>query len=280
MTTSNPICIQETNLSYAWAKVLLRVLDESLNNPPPIALTLTGFENGLPKEDAQVRELLDPILCCYEKNTVDVSALVLFPFKAWNRRGRPDSKIFFKWCLDKFIPRLKERDVRNRKGLYFERMMNVIHYYDKDGNLKEHNQLEYIINWWKRRMRIGKRPRQSGLQASCFDPRLDHNEAPRPGFPCLQQVNFTYDDNGGLAVNAFYPTQWIFDRGYGNYLGLCHLGAFMAHELGLNLVRLNCFVARAQLGGVNKTQLNEFKESLQDLLGIQELKVEKQNICK
>lgn len=100
------------------------------------------------------------------------------------------------------------------------------------------------------------------MQVSCFDPREDHNEAPLLPFPCLQQIGFTYDKDGGLIVNAFYPTQFILDRAYGNYLGLCHLGAFMAYQIGVRLVRMNCFVGCAQLGS------NVTKKNVDRLLGI------------
>lgn len=265
---SSPILIQETNLSYAWARAFLSTLENPLNNPSLLTITLTGFENGEPIEDNNIRRELTSMLNSHEANSIDVSALVVFPYKAWTRRGRPSSKEFFQWCLEKFVPRLKARDRKNRRGLYFERMMQV-RYYDENGDINKHNQLEYIIDWWKERGKIGRRPRRSGLQASCFDPLLDHDRSPRPGFPCLQQVNFTYNDDG-LAVNAFYPTQWIFDRAYGNYLGLCHLGAFMAHELGIKLARLNCFVARAELGSVTKSDVRKLEDFLHNVIPDQE----------
>jgi hypothetical protein len=44
-----------------------------------------------------------------------------------------------------------------------------------------------------------------------------------------------------LNVNAFYATQYAFERAYGNYLGLCRLGRFVAHELKLELARVTCY---------------------------------------
>ena len=34
-------------------------------------------------------------------------------------------------------------------------------------------------------------------------------------------------------MTGFYATQYVVERAYGNYLGLCRLGEFMAHEMGL-----------------------------------------------
>jgi hypothetical protein len=48
---------------------------------------------------------------------------------------------------------------------------------------------------------------------------------------------------------------------------LCRLGQFIAHELGLQLVRFNCFVSRAELGDtVNKGDLRALKTLVGDAL--------------
>ena len=257
-----PIC--ETNLSYAWAKALLRTAERSFNRPPPLCVTITGFREQEPIEDSRIREAIDSKLKSRPKaNKVDVSAMVVFPYRAWVRRGRASYREFRKWCLEQFVPRLKALDERNRRGLYFERMMAYEHF-DSAGKLCQHDQIRHIIDWWKDRKLEGRRPRQSGLQISCFDPCKDHTRMPRQGFPCLQQVGLSYDpgDKDSLIINAFYPTQFILDRAYGNYLGLCHLGAFLSHEIGVKLVQMNCFVGCAQLGdGVTK-------ESIEPLLGL------------
>ena len=48
-------------------------------------------------------------------------------------------------------------------------------------------------------------------------------------------------------MNGFYATQYLVERAYGNYLGLCRLGAFVAHELGVPLLRMTCFTCIAEL---------------------------------
>ena len=89
---------------------------------------------------------------------------------------------------------------------------------------------------------------------------------PRCGFPCLQQVSFTHDNANGLIINAFYPTQYVFDRAYGNFLGLCRLGAFMAAYIQLNVVRFNCFIATPQIGKPTKSVLLGLREKVEGLL--------------
>ena len=60
----------------------------------------------------------------------------------------------------------------------------------------------------------------------------------------------------GLVTNAFYATQQIFDKAYGNYLGLSQLGAFMAHEMRMPLARLNVMVGVAKLERISKSEIN------------------------
>ena len=57
----------------------------------------------------------------------------------------------------------------------------------------------------------------------------------------------------GLVVNAFYATQYVFDKAYGNYLGLAQLAAFMAREMAMRLARLNVTVGVAKLDGISKS---------------------------
>ena len=130
----------------------------------------------------------------------------------------------------------------NGRGLYFERMVR----YGRgpcDGN-----QLEWILSQFGSRAGV----RRSMLQAATFDPGRDHVASAQLGFPCLQQVSFE-PTAAGLVVNAFYATQQIFDKAYGNYLGLAQLGAFMAHEMKKPLARLNVMVGVAKLERITKS---------------------------
>jgi hypothetical protein len=69
-------------------------------------------------------------------------------------------------------------------------------------------------------------------------------------------------------MNAFYATQQIFRKGYGNYLGLCRLAAFMAEEMGLKLSRVSIHVGVAKMEDVSKTDplIIEFAKHLNEVL--------------
>lgn len=241
--------IECANLSSAWGHVLITAASARPDSIAPVIVSVSGFEGELPPENARIREATDRLLLKEKKNPVRVSAMTIFPWEMWQRRGRPACKPFCELCVRQLAPRLKARDVRNRNGIYFERMMA----FDGRKAGKQHvvNQLAFVIDLLKRK----RMPRRSALQLACFDPAKDHTGQPVRGFPCLQQVSLTHDGGEQLAVNAYYPTQYIFDRAYGNYLGLCHLGAFVAHETGMRFVRLNCFVGRPDRGEIGKAKL-------------------------
>ena len=130
----------------------------------------------------------------------------------------------------------------NRRGLYFERMIS----YGRGpcGG----NQLEWILTQFDGRHGV----RRSMFQASIFDPERDHVADAQLQFPCLQHVSFE-PTKQGLVVNAFYATQQLFSKAYGNYLGLTQLGAFIAHEMNTPLLRLNVVIGVAKFERIAKS---------------------------
>ncbi|MDF1811538.1 MAG: hypothetical protein P1V20_04975, partial [Verrucomicrobiales bacterium] len=99
------------------------------------------------------------------------------------------------------------------------------------------NQLEFVIRTCK------KGDLRARYQIAIFDPVRDHHEEPYQKFPCLQHFTFTPDHSAkSLSVNAFYASQQLYVKAYGNWLGLCRLGKFMAGHLNLEFKSLNCFV--------------------------------------
>jgi hypothetical protein len=250
MMHADPLVISESSLSVAWGRVFLHTLDNARPTLRPIVVTVDGLANQAPPEDADVRQAVDAALAAQSNmNSVRVSALMIFPYDMWVRRGRPSCQEFSRFCVDRLVPRLKALDRRNRYGTYFERMMRFSGI--RAGLPHTIDQLDFVIRLLMR----PRRSRHSALQITCFDPAKDHTGQAVRGFPCLQQVSVAQDDSGKLAINAYYPTQYIFDRAYGNYLGLCHLGQFLAHETGLTFERLTCFIGQPVLGDVRKRDL-------------------------
>lgn len=267
MSTNPPKVIAATNLSYAWAKAFLEVFSRPKISLCPLCISLDGFTNNTPVEIPEIRRALDASLSNHPqppKYSVAVTAATIFPKRGQFKTDFHSRNEMYQWYLEKLLPRLKKRDPRNSHGTYFERMIAFEGARHKE--IKQVNQLELIIKDWTRPRAKIKRPRHSALQVSCFDPVKDQTGQSVRGFPCLQQVSFGYDDSEGLSISAYYPTQYIYDRAYGNYLGLCQLGAFMAGALGLSLARFNCFIAYPQLGATTKTEVRNFASVIHSLV--------------
>ena len=239
----NSHCIVDENLSYAWGRVFLLALKEG--EILPLVVTVTGFSGGHPKEDAVIRQMLDDELLANSKRSCRTVASTIFPEALWTP-GAPRDELYERYA--KILPGLK-RIPANRNGLYFERMISH--------GPTQVNQLEHSIGTWTR----GNR-RRSALYAAIVDPSRDHTHQRQRGFPCLQQVAFTpQHSTGTLAITGFYNTQYLFERAYGNYLGLCGLGRFMAQEFGLTLSRMTCIAAVAKQE-MARTRIESFAANL------------------
>jgi hypothetical protein len=257
--------INSSNISEAWAEIFYQVMGATGAHVGPIVLELEAV-NGSVVENPQIRKLVDEELKRHEKYSIGTTSFLIFPWKLWNMLRQPGVVEFSDIYLKKVYPTLKVRGPQqNSHGTYFQRMIQFsgINEVDKKKSEKDVNQLERILEIWEKAEAKGRHPRHSALQATVFDPAKDHHGAALCGFPCLQQVSFNYHENF-LTVNAYYPTQYLFDRGYGNYLGLCHLGQFMAKQMGLQFDRLVCFIGQCHLGGgMTKTSLKSLQSQLE-----------------
>ncbi len=234
--------INDTDLSRAWSRLLLGVLDGAGTEVSPLVLSVTGFgERGAVPETQAVRQALDQLLKRKGRLKVEDVAFTIFPQRLWEMSRGDRARLFALYRAT--FPRWQAMNKKaNGRGLYFERMVM----YGRgpcDGN-----QLEWILSQYGSRAGV----RRSMLQATTFDPARDHVASAQLGFPCLQQVSFE-PTAAGLVVNAFYATQQIFDKAYGNYLGLAQLGVFMAHEMDMPLARMNVMVGVAKLERITKS---------------------------
>jgi hypothetical protein len=251
MSAEPPIIFQHSDLAVAWGRLFNHVMQPHHRDLRPIVVSIGALDGAQPCENQSIRRALDSALAASKRYPVDVTAMTIFPYKSWIRLGRPKCATFSDRCIKRLLPRLRALDRRNQYGTYFERMMA---YSGMRGDTaRTVNQLEHVIDLLKK----PRRRRESALQLSCFDPAKDHTGQPVRGFPCLQQIGISRDDGRRFSINAFYPTQFIFDRAYGNYLGLCQLGDFIAHETGLKFSYLNCFLSRPELGGVRKADVSD-----------------------
>ncbi len=225
--------VEEHNLSVAWAKVFLTVLKE--NEVSPVVVVVRDIGDSGPAEIPEVRDALDELLEGDGKGlSCNTVANTIFP-SFWNPHS-DRQELYERYT--RILPRLR-KDRRNRNGLYFQRLIS----YGANGATERgFNQLEQIIQTWHK-----GNHRRTALQASLLEPHKDLTHQRLRGFPCLQQVAFAPSRSGGLAITGFYATQYLVERAYGNYLGLCRLGQFMAHEMGLKFDQMVCIATPAKL---------------------------------
>jgi hypothetical protein len=60
--------------------------------------------------------------------------------------------------------------------------------------------------------------------------------------------------NCGLILTGFYAVQYLYQKAYGNWLGLINLGKFIAKEAGLEFVQFNCFIGVEELDKLTKEE--------------------------
>lgn len=250
-----PHYLVETDLSRAWARAFLAAMEPGVDGISPLCVTVRGLDEGRPVEEPAIRQALDQALAAQNEFPCHTVANTIFPSSRWKPElGR--GRLFERYT--KMLPTIKKADRRrNQNGTYFERMIAFGPDPEQPGSGKV-NQLDHIIATYKER----GNHRRSALQASIFDPSKDHTHQRQRGFPCLQQVSFIPLEDSKLAVTGFYATQYLFEKAYGNYLGLHGLGLFMAHELDLELAQLNCIASVVKLGDPTKGSLNSLATEL------------------
>lgn len=248
--SNKPLLVEESDIARAWAKVMLTLLEPGVEELSPVVVRLYFNEDG-PTEDSAILSIVEAELARYEREPTRTNASTIFPESLWvPERGH--AAMVQRYM--KILPKLKKLHPMNRRGMYFERLVSY--------GPNRVDQLEHILDTWQK-----GNHRRSELQATLFDPSLDHSDQPLKGFPCLQHVTFNHDKKG-LTVIGYYGVQYIFDRAYGNYLGLCRLGRYMAHYMDVPFVGLVCVSGIAKRGKPEKIDLAGFGAELRSCLTV------------
>lgn len=254
---SNPQLITETNLSRAWAQGFLAVTEPGVKKIVPMVVTITDIGDAAPIECEPIRQALDSALAQQGAEQCATVANTIFPRSMWNPHA-PREELFARYA--RAFPHIKRAHPGNKYGTYFERMIAFGQHSKAPEKAEGKNQLDHII-----KMYHAQRRRPTALQAAIFDPAKDHTDQLLRGFPCLQQVAFTPNSQQGeLTITGYYAHQHLFEKAYGNYLGLYYLGIFMAQELNLRLTNVICVASVASPGNY-EGRVAEFRRTIADL---------------
>src|SRR5690606_12922566 len=141
----------------AWLAAMAAVTAPGVTNVVPLIVNISGFEGNMPAEEPGIRGLLDNALAARGKKfcAVDTTSNTIFPETLWLRHNSAGALEFFRRYREKLAPRLRRADHRNRKGTYFERLVNY----------RWIDQLERMLKTW-----TAGNHRTSVLQAAIFDP--------------------------------------------------------------------------------------------------------------
>ena len=243
------------NISEAWVGALSVLMQPGVDAIEPLVVTVTGFDDdGNPYETLPIRSLIDSELRTahaahvrqsgrkpkHGPLTVAAAANTIFPESLWNPEKSRD-ELYGKYRA--ILPRLR-RDPRNKRGTYFERLIAY------GRGPEDGNQLEHMFCAFAKRVK-----RTSAYQATIVDPKTDLTKTPLLGFPCLQQIAVhPCRRTGTLGITGFYGTQYLFERGYGNFIGICRLGRFLACGMGLRLTRMTCVAGYAPMEAIGKSR--------------------------
>lgn len=250
MYSNGQLIGMEVNLSAAWSRAFLTALAAPRHELAPFVVSIAMGADGVPVEMPDLRDALEACLADAGHQAIDKVATSIFPDAIW-RRCRGNRRDLYEYYL-KYLPDYVAMEhSKNALGTYFARLIAFTtnartglpeQHIDHSALRSNGNQLEFVIT------HCSKGRRRAMLQVSVFDPIRDHTGAAQQGFPCLQHATFVPDFHAGtLALNAFYATQQLFVKAYGNWLGLCRLGDFVAGQAGLRFAQLNCFAGVQKL---------------------------------
>ncbi|MCW9708845.1 hypothetical protein [Fodinibius salsisoli] len=229
------------NLSIAWFKAFKHI--NKYGRTSPLIIRIKDIPKDISNlEDSSVRDIFDDFLNRKGQSSINTVANTIFPWSLWN--PKKERKVLYKRHF-RITPSIKSCNP-NKFGHYFRRMIGFnTSYNDTKYSDDFINQIEHVIDTY----RSGTH-RHSALQIGIFDPDRDHSKSRQKGFPCLHQIAInSHGPNGkdGLGITGFYAKQLILKKAYGNYLGLCRLGYFLARELNMDFVQMNCVISEADI---------------------------------
>jgi hypothetical protein len=248
-------CRKENDLATAWAKAYRVMRKCTKRELSPFAVTIHNPAGIVIPDSLQhpMVRALDACLATSGKGyqSVELVAATIFPDRTWKLCGG-DRHEFYREAMRNLRTYAKWEPKKNRCGMYFGRLFGfgIDHRTGKSLGYKSGkamreaggNQVEHLIRQLKKSVKTGRSVARMQLQAATFDPMRDMTTSGQPSFPCMQHIAFnTNIKSRSLELTAFYATQQLYVKAYGNWLGLCRLGAFIAEESGLTLTRFTCF---------------------------------------
>lgn len=253
--------ISAPTVSEAWAHAFTAVM----NAPHQRLYHLVVQMQAGYREKQPVRTIADAVLASLEKKdepTIVTVRNTIFPKSlVRSTTSAHELPVAFE------AGRLARNKIHtsNVKGRYFERLIAL-----KRSDGQPFNQLAHTID--KLRQRNARARFEIELVSevavseaiAVYSSERDANKPPLMGFPCLSHVAFQRDDDVVHCV-AYYRSQDMAQRAYGNYWALGQLQQYVAEQAGLQPGTLTVVSGVATLG-IGVTKARAFATKMREVL--------------
>lgn len=250
------------DLSIAWLNTVIAVAEEPDRK---MFHSVTSIESPS-TEDQGVRDAVDLLMADLGHPGVETVANTIFP-SALAASSKDPEDLGRRYRA--MYPRLRQLHPANRSGTYFGRL---VEYPAVKGS---HDQLDATIT--KLRTELATRGPKSARyeigisvpveeiinsQSGAVDLHIHVPGTDRGamGFPCLSFCSLQLDGDK-LHMVAHYRSQYLILKGYGNYLGLGRLQAYIAEQAGLATGRLTLIAGHAYVD-ISKARVASLRASV------------------
>lgn len=268
------VTVARNDLAHAWLDTLLSVYDA----PDHKAFhTVTRIDSIDGDGEQRIHRAASDLLRYFDLPPLNTVANTIFP--AAMARRTPDIVELARRYEDLY-PQLKRLEpTKNRDGTYFHRLTAF------PGPEGPVNQLDRVLINLRSEL-SNDSPKRARFEMSLESPGADSaaavdepDELGRDlatpvfapdrdnrlmGFPCLSFLSFQHDRQQLHAV-AHYRSQFLLQRGLGNYLGISRLIRYLAQQVDLQPGRLTVVAGQAHadhLKKVNAIELETFRSAL------------------
>jgi thymidylate synthase len=214
--------------SYKTIHLVLRILDPTAEDPAIRAAAQQLIDDFNAKGGA-------------EKPDIDTTRNTIFPASYARRTdGAAELGAYYRERYTK-AGLLGFPD--NKYGTYFGR---VVAYPRADGDAPA-DQLTDTVRKLRAELKSGSN-KSSRYEINVFNERKDTRST---SFPCLAHLS-AHLHEGKLHMQAIYRNEFLVSRGYGNYLGLGELQAYIAAQAGLEVGELLMTLGHVELDSTKR----------------------------
>jgi thymidylate synthase len=239
MTLIDDRYVTASNLSEGWLEAVRLLHATKGEKVVHLVVRIAHPQDEVPEIRTAAQRLIDDWNASHRKEMPDVETTrnTIFP-AAWARRtdGPEELATYYRkrYTKDGLLG-----FKNNGRGTYFGRIVAYPRGEDTPGN-----QLSETIR--KLTEELGhKGPKSSRYEINIYSEAHDKNPM---SFPCLAHLS-VHLHSGEIHLQAVYRNESLIERGYGNYLGLAQLQAYIAEQAGVQPGELMITAGHAELGG-------------------------------